>query len=153
MESAISPYTPEQLANLNHQVDAIYADFMQKVAAGRKLPLGKVQAIAKGRIWSGEDARSRGLVDDLGGFWTAVADAKKLAHIAAGERVSFKIYPKKTSFFAALTSAFNSTAAGVRTLQGLEAIEQVPIARAFLRGIEDAPRGEIEMKATNLPVN
>ena len=153
MESAISPYTPEQWANLNRQVDAIYADFTQKVAEGRKLPLGKVQAIAKGRVWSGADARGRGLVDELGGFWTAVADAKKLAHIAPGERVAFKIYPKKTNFLAALGSAFGSTAAGVRALEGLTAIEEMPFARALLRGVQDAPRGEIEMKATNLPVN
>jgi protease-4 len=153
MESAISPYTPEQWANLNRQVDAIYTDFMQKVATGRKLPLDKVQAIAKGRIWSGSDARSRGLVDELGGFWTAVEDAKKLAHISASERVAFKIYPKKTSFLAAISSAFSSSAAGVRALQGLAAIEQLPFARAVIRGIQDTPRGEIEMKATNLPVN
>lgn len=152
-DSAISPYTPEQWANLNHQADAIYADFTQKVATGRKLPLAQVQEIAKGRVWTGADAKSRGLVDELGGFWTAVADAKKLAGIAPDERVNFKRYPKRASFFAMLDSTFSGTAAGVRTLQGLAAIEQLPLARAMLRAMADAPSGGIEMKAVGLPAN
>ena len=64
-DSGISPFTPEQLANLNQQADVTYADFTQKVAAGRKLPLAKVQDIAKGRVWTGADAQPRGLVDQL----------------------------------------------------------------------------------------
>ena len=46
----------------------------QKVAAGRKLPLDKVRDVASGRVWSGADAKTRGLVDSLGGFWTAAGD-------------------------------------------------------------------------------
>ena len=41
----------------------------------------QVQNIAKGRVWTGADAKPSGLVDELGGFWTAVADVKKLAGI------------------------------------------------------------------------
>src|SRR6185437_9500439 len=98
-----------------------------KVATGRKLPLAQVQNIAKGRVWTGADAKSRGLVDELGGFWTAVAAAKKLTGIAANEDVSFKIYPKRASFFTALASAFSGTAAGVRAMQGVAAIERLPV--------------------------
>jgi protease-4 len=152
-DSAISPYTPDQWANLNHQADAIYADFTQKVASGRKLPLTQVQNIAKGRVWTGADARSRGLVDELGGFWTAVADAKKLAGIAPDERVDFKRYPKRASFFDMLDSTFSGTAAGVRALQGLAAIEQMPLARLLLRAAADTPNGGVELKAVGLPEN
>src|SRR5579863_866126 len=71
MDSPLQPFSDEQWANLNHQADVIYDDFTQKVADGRKLPLDKVRDVAKGRVWSGVDAKTRGLVDSLGGFWTA----------------------------------------------------------------------------------
>src|SRR6185437_13196375 len=47
-DSEFQPFTPDQLASLNREVDAIYADFTAKVAKGRKLPLAQVQDVAKG---------------------------------------------------------------------------------------------------------
>ena len=149
--SSISPYTPEQWAALNAQADAIYADFTQKVASGRKLPLSQVQEIAKGRVWTGADAKSRGLVDQLGGFWTAVADAKTLAGIGAGERVVFKRFPERKGFFAALGEAFSGSAAGVRAMEGLARIEQAPVAQAVLKAANEVPRHGVEMRASGLP--
>ncbi|HSC19665.1 MAG TPA: signal peptide peptidase SppA [Rhizomicrobium sp.] len=151
MDSAISPYTPEQLANLNHQADVIYADFLQKVAAGRKLPMTQVQAIAKGRVWTGADAKKRGLVDELGGFWTAVAAAKKLAGIGTQERVAFRIYPKQAGFFSTLASAFSSTAAGIRTMEGLNALADIPTVRAVLTALANTGASGVQMKAEGLP--
>jgi protease-4 len=153
MDSVISPFTPDQWSNLNHQADVIYSDFLQKVATGRKLPLTQVQAIAKGRVWTGADAKSRGLVDELGGFWTAVADAKQLTGMSSSETVAFRIYPKRQSFFSALDSAFGGSAAGVRAIQGLAAIEQLPVVRAVLGAMADAQQGGVQMKAVNLPIN
>jgi len=153
MDSAVSAYTPEQWANLNHQADVIYADFTQKVADGRKLPIGKVQEIAKGRVWTGADAKARGLVDQLGSFWTAVDVAKKLSGISASQRVAFKIYPKRIGFFDALGSAFSGTAAGVRALEGLSVIEQLPVARSMIGALSDAAQGGVQMKAENLPIH
>ncbi|HSM97101.1 MAG TPA: signal peptide peptidase SppA [Rhizomicrobium sp.] len=153
MGSTISPYTDEQWANLNHQADVIYADFTRKVAAGRKLPLDKVQQIAKGRVWSGADAQSRGLVDQMGGFWTAVADAQKLAGLPKTDAVAFKRYPQPKGFFAALSSAFDGTAAGVHAMQGLAAIEDIPAARALIEAASVAQRSDLELRATNLPIH
>jgi protease-4 len=130
----------------------IYGDFLNKVATGRKLPLSQVQNIAKGRVWTGADAKSRGLVDELGGFWTAVAAAKKLTGIAPQEAVSFRIYPKRASFFAALSSAFSGTAAGIRAMQGVAAIQELPIARAMVGAMADSSTGGVQMKAEGLPI-
>ena len=149
--SSISPYTPEQWAALNAQADAIYADFTQKVASGRKLPLSQVQDIAKGRVWTGADAKPRGLVDQLGGFWTAVADAKALAGIGANERVVFKRFPERKGLFAALGEAFSGSAAGVRAMEGLARIEQAPVAQAVLKAADEVPRHGVEMRAAGLP--
>jgi protease-4 len=151
-DSGINPYTPDQWANLNAQADAIYGDFLQKVASGRKLPLSTVQNIAKGRVWTGADAHARGLVDDLGGFWTAVAEAKKAAGIAPDERVVFKRYPQSGGFLEAIRDAASGTEAGMRVVEGLSVLAQAPAAHAVMEALSAAPRGGIEMRATNLPI-
>jgi protease-4 len=150
-DSSVTPNTPDQWANLNTQADVIYGDFLQKVASGRKLPLTSVQAIAKGRVWTGADAQSKGLVDKLGGFWTAVAEAKSAAGIAADERVVFKRYPQSEGFFDALRDAASGTEAGMRVIEGMSVLAQTPAVRAVMGTLSEAPRGGIELRATNLP--
>jgi len=153
MDSGISPYTPDQWTALNAQADAIYDDFTRKVAAGRKLPLERVQDVAKGRVWSGADARVRGLVDELGGFWTAVDAVKKLTGVKAEDRLVFKRYPKPVSFFDAVDDTFAGSSAGVKALEGLAAIERDPTVHALIRAVSAAPQGAIELRATNLPAD
>jgi protease-4 len=152
-DSVATPFTPDQWANLNHQADAIYSDFMSKVAAGRKIPYAQVQNIAKGRVWTGADAKPIGLVDELGSFWTAVDDVKKLTGMGADERIKFKLFPQKKGLFASLGDAFSSTSAGVRAMDGLATLEQAPMVRATMEAVTAAPHGDVEMRATNLPVH
>ena len=71
MDSVTAALHAGTMGRLNHEADVIYDDFLHKVAAGRKLPFEQVQAAAKGRVWTGADAKTKGLVDELGGFWTA----------------------------------------------------------------------------------
>jgi protease IV len=150
-DSGISPFTPDQLANLNTQADVTYADFTQKVATGRKLPLDKVQEIAKGRVWTGADAEPRGLVDQLGGFWTAVAAMKQVAGIPADGKVQFVRFPKAKSLGQALEDAFGGTTASMRAIQGLATLAQTPGIRSVVEAVSEAPHGTVEMRATNLP--
>ncbi|HEX6853414.1 MAG TPA: signal peptide peptidase SppA [Candidatus Polarisedimenticolaceae bacterium] len=96
-------YTPEQWAKFQGWLDRIYADFTGKVAEGRKLPLEKVQQIAKGRIWSGEDAKEIGLVDEIGGFPVALTLAKQAAKIDADAPVTLRTFPRKKTLFEKLT--------------------------------------------------
>ena len=58
--------TPTHRARLLEGLQATYDRFTGIVAEGRKLPLQKVQEIARGRVWSGEDASKIGLVDKTG---------------------------------------------------------------------------------------
>jgi protease-4 len=153
MDSAITPFTPEQLAALNKQADDVYADFTQKVAAGRKLPLQQVLTVAKGRVWSGTDAKSRGLVDQLGGFWTAAADAARLAGDPADAQIRFRRYPQNKGFFEALGSMFGGSDASLRAMQGIVTLFNSPVAQALVGAVNTAPRGDVELRATNLPVN
>jgi len=150
-DSEFQPYTPDQLAALNREVDAIYADFTAKVAKGRKLPLAQVQDIAKGRVWSGADGKAHGLVDELGGLWTATDAAKKLAGIAPSERVSFRFYPRQKGFFEVLSDLFGNSEAGARAVQGFVTLMNAAPVRAVVGAVNDLPRGGVELRATNLP--
>lgn len=151
MNSSITPYTDEQWAALNAQADLIYDDFKQKVSKGRKLPMDKVQEIARGRVWSGRDASARGLVDDLGGFWTAVDTTRKLANIGANERIVFERFPRQKSFFQTLDELFGDNSATSRAVQGFVSLMNSPAAQAVVHASSEMPRGGVEMRATNLP--
>jgi protease IV len=90
-------YSPAEWARFQAWLDRVYADFTSKVAEGRRLPKDKVLQIAKGRIWSGEDAKNIGLVDELGGYAEAIALAKRAANIPQGEEVKLELFPRKKS--------------------------------------------------------
>ena len=58
-----------------------YAVFLEHVSAGRNMDIDKVRSLARGRVWSGQDAFQHGLVDDLGGLSDAITTAKELADL------------------------------------------------------------------------
>jgi protease-4 len=95
-------YTPAEWARFEAWLDRVYVDFTGKVADGRKLPKEKVLQIAKGRIWSGADAKNLGLVDELGGYDTALKLVKKAAGIPEGDEVKLVVYPRPKTFFQAV---------------------------------------------------
>jgi protease IV len=154
MGSPLSPYTPEQLAILNRQADVIYDDFTAKVAAGRKLTIAKVREVARGRVWSGTDAQTHGLVDRLGGFWTAAGEAAALAKVPAGE-MAFKIYPRRTGLLGSLSRLMGDMDASLGLLGRIESLLNLPALQALLGGISELPAGDvgagISLKAAGLP--
>jgi len=99
MFSLLKDFAPGERERLTAVLDDIYATFKQRVAQGRRLDANAVEAVAKGRVWSGEDAKARGLVDALGGFDTALALAKQAAGLPADQDVTLKLYPAPKSEF------------------------------------------------------
>ncbi|MCT7658177.1 signal peptide peptidase SppA [Mycobacterium deserti] len=87
------PFTEEQRAHVEAEADLFYTDFVERVAVGRKLTVEAVEAIARGRVWTGADAKERGLVDELGGLRTAITRAKILAGHDADTEVRLVGYP------------------------------------------------------------
>ena len=102
MFTGAQDYTPAEWARFEAWLDRVYVDFTGKVAEGRKLSKEKVLQIAKGRIWSGQDAKNLGLVDELGGYDTALNLAKKAAGVGDGEEVKIVVYPRPKTFFQSL---------------------------------------------------
>ena len=96
------PWTPTEQAAAQRWVDAFYDDFVQEVARSRKMDPAQVDAVARGRIWSGEDARARGLVDALGGLPEAVAEARRRAGVPEGEELALVTYGGPSGLLAAL---------------------------------------------------
>jgi protease-4 len=74
---------PEERALLRAQVERIYASFLERVAARRRLPPEAAAQAARGRVWTGRAALERGLVDSLGGLDLALARARVLAGLPA----------------------------------------------------------------------
>ncbi len=92
-------YSPAEWARFEAWLDRVYVDFTGKVAEGRKLPKEKVLEIAKGRIWSGQDAKNLGLVDELGGYDTALKLVKKAIGVGDGEDVNLVVYPRPKKWY------------------------------------------------------
>lgn len=75
-------------------LDRVYEDFTTKVAEGRNMEKEKVLSVAKGRIWTGEDAKEHGLVDKLGGFNVALRLAREEAGIEPDAAITLKAFPR-----------------------------------------------------------
>ncbi|WIM87580.1 signal peptide peptidase SppA [Candidatus Mycobacterium wuenschmannii] len=88
-----APFTPEQQAQVEAEADLFYTDFVERVADGRNLTVDAVDAVARGRVWTGEDALEHGLVDELGGLRTAVRKAKVLAGLDEDDKARLVGYP------------------------------------------------------------
>jgi protease-4 len=69
--------SPEEFAGIQSEVNVIYKLFLTRVSEGRKLSVERVNQLARGRVWTGSDAKRIGLVDQLGGMDEAIAYAKK----------------------------------------------------------------------------
>ena len=95
LESPERPFTDSERQKLREQIRDFYDGFIQKVAASRKLPVERVDQLARGRVWTGAQARERGLVDALGGLDRAIALAKERAGIAADTEVEVVTYPAR----------------------------------------------------------
>ena len=81
MYSARRSFSEDERARFAATVDAIYHDFVGKVAEGRQRPVADIEAVAKGRVWTGRDALEAGLVDELGGLRDAVRIARERANL------------------------------------------------------------------------
>lgn len=91
--SPSTPFTADQHAMVEAEADLFYDDFVSRVAQARGMTAGQVDAVARGRVWTGADALEHGLVDELGGLHTAVRRAKVLAGLDGDAEVSLVTHP------------------------------------------------------------
>src|ERR1700729_745333 len=92
MFSLSRPFTDAEWDRINGWLDAVYEDFTEKVASGRRLSRDRVHELARGRVWSGADAVANGLADETGGMRDAIAIARRRAGRPAHAPV--RVYPR-----------------------------------------------------------
>ena len=132
-------YTPAEWGRFQAWLDRVYVDFTGKVADGRKLPKEKVLQIAKGRIWSGQDAKNLGLVDELGGYDTALKLAKKAANIPESDEVKIVVYPRPKTFVEAVLQR-----------HGADNSDKEAVGQTLTRILQDVQPVARELKAVGI---
>jgi protease-4 len=110
IESVLKPWSPDERRLVERQVQAFYAQFVSKVAEGRRRPRADVERVAEGRVWTGTQALEAGLVDQLGGLEDAVDLAKARAGLPAGEEVEVRALDAPRDWPTTLASGLDAAA-------------------------------------------
>jgi protease-4 len=88
-----APFTPPQRARVNALLDNTYHSFVSNVANARKIPMEKMPDIAKGRVWTGDQAIKIGLIDELGGYDVALGAVRKALKLGDKDVISLEQFP------------------------------------------------------------
>lgn len=133
MHLSDDPFTDGEREAVRRQVDAIYALFKERVADGRRIALDNVEDIARGRVWTGRQAKEIGLVDELGDFRVAIDRAKLLAGLPLDDSVPVvRIEPPKKytppPAFSQPSDWLKSLADGLRPFSRARALALMPWA-------------------------
>jgi protease IV len=139
--SPFKPFGPEERARIDEQMRATYDLFLSRVAEGRQQPAARIDPLAQGRVWTGRQARERGLVDELGGLDRAIQIAKEKARLDAKKDVDLLVYPPRRSLYDILANPF-----GASVRSGLDLFLRRPDARAVesaLTTLNRFRRGEL----------
>jgi protease-4 len=107
--SPFRAFTPAERAKVEEQMQATYELFLSRVVEGRKSTRAKVDAVAQGRVWTGHQARERGLVDEIGGLDHAIQVAKQRAKLDQNLDVDLVVYPERPSLYDLLSTGFGGS--------------------------------------------
>jgi protease IV len=130
IDSEYEPLSPAARAKLREGIDVSYRDFVTKVADARKRPFSQVEPLAQGRVWLGDQAKERGLVDELGGIDRAIELVKDRAKIGKDEKVAVVTYPPKRTILDIAMSRTPEAAPEIR-LNPLAKLAKISHAKLF----------------------
>ncbi len=122
MESPVRPFNESERQKLREELKAFYDQFTAKVALSRKMPVARVDALGRGRVWTGLQAKANGLVDQLGGLDRAIALAKQRAGIAPGAEVEVVNYPPRKTLFELIAEQISGSGSQGRVDLDLRAV-------------------------------
>jgi protease-4 len=111
----LRPLDPRFAQLIQSSVNHIYGDFTAKAAAARKMPVASIDAVAQGRVWTGAQAKERGLVDRLGSYNDALASAASRAKLGKDFRVAY--IERQGNPFERLLQSFGVSAATAINIQ------------------------------------
>jgi protease-4 len=136
----MQPLSPETRERFRAEVEGSYVQFVERVAEGRALSTREVDEVARGRVWTGEQARERGLVDALGGLRDAVLAAKEAAGLAPDDDVELVVFPAPRPLAEQLREAMSGAARAALAPAGLPIPQVAVTAAAWLA---DLPAGAL----------
>ncbi|XP_059644832.1 serine protease SPPA, chloroplastic isoform X2 [Cornus florida] len=114
------PFRPDEAELFAKSAQNAYKQFRDKAAFSRSMPVDKMEEVAQGRVWTGKDAASRGLVDTIGGLSKAVAIAKQKANIPEDRQVNLVELSRPSPTLPEILSGIGNSLVGVdRTLKEL----------------------------------
>lgn len=128
------PLSEASRRRFDEQIRDVYELFVERVASGRDMTAEQVDAIARGRVWTGEQAQRNGLVDALGGFDEAVRIAKQKAGIDEGDDVALVPFPTPETLAEQIDDVLRQAA--LRAMPGLPAPGTLLGARAWLSALD-----------------
>jgi protease-4 len=147
------PLDPRIGAVIQSGIDTGYRDFTTRVAKARGRTVEQIDAIARGRVWSGAQARERGLVDAFGGIEDAVADAATRAKLGKAGAYQVRYLEPGTTPFERFFARFAQSRAGAAMLRS-SGLGEALVARALPRGEQDFRFLDSALRAggTGMPV-
>lgn len=141
MWSSLSGYSESERSRLNALLDDIYGAFTDRVAEARGLPAPAVDDVARGRVWTGGQAKTLGLVDTIGGFDTALESLRRRLGLPAGTALRLDEYPLPANRFERLLEM-------VAIRSGLaDMVRLSTLARPLLDGLD----GTVARQALRVP--
>ena len=144
--SADEPFNETQREAYHGQLEDIYEDFTGRVAEGRDIPIERVKDIAKGRVWTGSQAKEIGLVDELGGIMKAIEVAKDIADIKPDAKIHLKRFPRAKTTSEQLEELFGGSVEMSENLAAMSEVMQLPEVQAAIKARNAAKIGN-ELKA------
>jgi len=105
IDTTSRPMDEEGRMKLREGVQTTYRAFLNRVASGRKKNVAEIEPLAGGRVWMGQAAKDRALVDELGGLERAIELVKQRLKLSAGDKIQLSVYPAKKSIFEQLFGA------------------------------------------------
>ncbi|MCU1335109.1 MAG: signal peptide peptidase SppA, type [Bryobacterales bacterium] len=107
IDSEYKALTPDEREKVQREIQVFYRGFVERVAEARKRPYDQVEPLAQGRVWLGVQAKTNGLVDEIGGLDRAVEMIKQRTNIPASEQVSLVSYPPRRTLLELLLNRSN----------------------------------------------
>jgi protease-4 len=136
-----------ELALVKNQMDGVYRRFLDRVAESRKMTVEEVDAIGGGRVWTGRQAKQRGLVDEIGGLAEAIRIAAEQGGIDDPDRATVVHLPKPRNAVAQLLASYGAGATAMLPSIIREAVDPALEVYSNLEpGVQTLSSGIIEIR-------
>ena len=143
MFSSNKPFTAAQRERFEAMLDNIYKSFVTRVAQGRHMTPAQVEAVAEGHVWTGRQAKEKGLVDELGGLDKAVALAKVAAKIKPDQYVPLRLFPEKQTPIEMIYKMVSGDADSSVSILSLIGLDAASILKSLQTEILNTPQIQV----------